>query len=166
MDGCKHVDCALYSAGIPAWIWACYSNSKARCLSHVKWKNSIYLFGLSGLEKIYIKAQLLFFVQSPSHVNSLVTPWTTACQTLLSMGFPRQEYWNGLPFPSPWDLPNPGIEPTSPTLAGGFFTTEPPGTVHESIWNARNKCHLLLGCLPWVLSFLELLTVLLLFQVV
>ena len=48
----------------------------------------------------------------------------------LSMGFLRQEYWSGLPFPSPEDLPNPGIEPaslTSPALAGGFFTTEPPG---------------------------------------
>ena len=44
----------------------------------------------------------------------LVTPWTAACQTLLSMGFPRQEYWSGLPFPSPGDLPDPGIEPTFP----------------------------------------------------
>ena len=43
------------------------------------------------------------------------------------MGFPRQEYWSGLPFPSPGDLPNPGIEPLSPALAGRFFTTEPPG---------------------------------------
>ena len=43
------------------------------------------------------------------------------------MGFPRQEYWSGLPFPSPGDLPNPGIKPASLALAGGFFTTEPPG---------------------------------------
>ena len=43
------------------------------------------------------------------------------------MGFPRQEYWSGFPFPSPGDLPNPGIKPASPALAGGFFTTEPPG---------------------------------------
>ena len=43
------------------------------------------------------------------------------------MGFPKQEYWSGLPFPSPGDLPNPGIEPTPPALAGRFFTTEPPG---------------------------------------
>ena len=49
-----------------------------------------------------------------------------AHQTPLSMGFPRQGYWSGLLFPSPGDLPNPGIEPTSPALAGGFFTTEPP----------------------------------------
>ena len=43
------------------------------------------------------------------------------------MEFSKQEYWNGLPFPSPGDLPHPGIEPASPMLAGGFFTTEPPG---------------------------------------
>ena len=43
------------------------------------------------------------------------------------MGFPRQEYWSGLPFPSPGDRPNPGIGPTSPALAGEFFTTEPLG---------------------------------------
>ena len=43
------------------------------------------------------------------------------------MGFSRQEYWSGLPFPSPGDLPDPGTEPRSPALAGGFFTTEPPG---------------------------------------
>ena len=43
------------------------------------------------------------------------------------MEFPRQEYWSGLKFPSRGDLLNPGIEPTSPALAGGFFTTEPPG---------------------------------------
>ena len=50
-------------------------------------------------------------------------PWTVAHQAPLSMGFPRQEYWSGLPFPSPGDVPNPGIEPASPTLAGRFFTT-------------------------------------------
>ena len=55
-----------------------------------------------------------------------VTPWTVACQVPLSMGFSRQEYWSGLPLPSPGDLHNPGIEPVSvmsPALAGGFFTT-------------------------------------------
>ena len=56
-----------------------------------------------------------------------MTPWTIAHQALLSMGFPRQEYWNGLPFPSLGDLPQPGIESVSPTLAGGFFTSELPG---------------------------------------
>ena len=52
---------------------------------------------------------------------------STAHQVPLSMGFPRQEYWRGLPFPSPGDLSHPWIEPASPALTGGFFTTEPPG---------------------------------------
>ena len=49
------------------------------------------------------------------------------CQAPLSLGFPRPEYWSELPFPSPGDLPDPGIESTSPALAGRCFTTEPPG---------------------------------------
>ena len=57
-----------------------------------------------------------------------MTPWTVAHQAPLSMGFPGQEYWSGLPFPSPGDLPDLGIKPVSPALAGGYFTTEPPGT--------------------------------------
>ena len=58
--------------------------------------------------------------------DSFETPWTVACQAPLSMGFPRREYWRGLPFPSPGDLPDPGTEPESPALAGGVFITEPP----------------------------------------
>ena len=53
------------------------------------------------------------------------TPWTVACQAPLFMGFPGQEYWSELPFPSPGDLSDPGIKPMSPALAGGFFSTEP-----------------------------------------
>ena len=60
-------------------------------------------------------------------VQLFVTPWTVTHQVYLSMGFPRQERWRALPFLSPRDLPDPGIEPVSPALAGGFFTTEPPG---------------------------------------
>ena len=65
--------------------------------------------------------------ESLSRVQLFVIPWTVGCQAPLSMGFPRQEYWSGLPFPSPGDLPDPGIEPTYPALAGERFTTEPPG---------------------------------------
>ena len=54
------------------------------------------------------------------------TPWTVALQAPLSMGFPRQEHWSGLPFPSSGDCPNPGIKPGSRALAGGSFTTESP----------------------------------------
>ena len=56
---------------------------------------------------------------------TLCNPWTVAHQTPLSLGFPMHEYLSGLPFPSPGDLPDSWIEPTSPALAGGFFTTEP-----------------------------------------
>ena len=56
-----------------------------------------------------------------------VTPWTVARQAPLSMGFSRQEYWSGLPFPSPGDLPNPGIEPGSPALQVDSLPSEPPG---------------------------------------
>ena len=59
--------------------------------------------------------------------DSFATPLTVACQAPLSMRFSKQEYWSGLPFPSPGDLPNPGTEPKSPALAGGIFTTEPAG---------------------------------------
>ena len=57
---------------------------------------------------------------------SLQPPWTTACQAPLTMGFSRQEYWNELPFPSPGDLPNPGMEPRSPTLQADALTSGPP----------------------------------------
>ena len=60
-----------------------------------------------------------------SRVRLLATPWTAAHQAPPSMGFSREEYWSGLPFPSPGDLADPGIEPLSPALAGSFFTTEP-----------------------------------------
>ena len=57
--------------------------------------------------------------------NSFATPWTLVLWPPLLIGFPRQEYWSGLPFPSPEDLSNPGIEPASPALTSRFFTTEP-----------------------------------------
>ena len=60
-----------------------------------------------------------------------MTSWTVAYQAPQSMAFPRQEYWSGLPFPSPGDLPDPGVEPTSPALACGFFTAEPLGSPHD-----------------------------------
>ena len=58
--------------------------------------------------------------------DSFATLWTLAHQAPLSMNFSRQEYWNGLPFPTPGGLPDPGINPESPALAGRFFTTVPP----------------------------------------
>ena len=72
--------------------------------------------------------------------DSFVTPWTVAHQAPLSMGYPRQELLKWVAFPSPGDLPDPRIEPTSPALADGFFTTESPekslrlGYSHIKTW--------------------------------
>ena len=66
-------------------------------------------------------------VKSLSHVGLFSTPWTVACQAPPSMGFSRQEYWNGLPCPSPGDFLDPRIEPGSPTLQADSLLSEPPG---------------------------------------
>ena len=63
--------------------------------------------------------------------DSFDTSLTVAYKAPLSMGFPRQEHWSGLPFPLPGELSNPGIKPASPALADGFFTSEPSG---KSSW--------------------------------
>ena len=70
------------------------------------------------------------YAQSLSCVQLFATLWIIACQAPLSMGLSQQEYWKGLPFSPPGDLPDPGIQPASPVapeLAGSIFTTEPPG---------------------------------------
>ena len=81
------------------------------------------------IQYIYIYV-LCVCAQSLNRVRLFATPWTAAHQAPLSMGFPRQEYWSGLPFPTLGDLPDPEIKPASlasPTLAGVFSTTGPPG---------------------------------------
>ena len=114
----------------------------------------------------YVKVK----VKSLSRVRLFATPWTVAYQAPPSMGFSRPEYWSGLPFPSPGDRPDPGIEPRSPTLEAGALPSEPPGnpcvkwTVSPSVvsdsaipwtaWNSPGKntgvgCHFLLqGIVP------------------
>ena len=72
-----------------------------------------------------------------SRVRLFATPWTVAYQTSPSRGFSRQEYWSGLPFSSPGDLPDPGIEPRSPALQADALTSEPP-------------------CFDWVVFYIEL----------
>ena len=66
-------------------------------------------------------------VKSLSRVQLFAAPWTVAHQAPSSMGFSRQEYWSGLPFTSPGNLPDPGTEPGSPTLQADALTSEPPG---------------------------------------
>ena len=80
-----------------------------------------------------------------SHAHS-ATLCTAARQSPLAMGVPRQEYWNGLPFPSPWNIPDPGIEPeslVSSALASRFFTTAPPGRRDNPYYRKRH-------CVPHV----------------
>ena len=75
-------------------------------------------------------------VKSLSRVRLFETPWTVAYQASPSTGFSRKEYWSGLPFPSPGDVPDSGLELMSPVLAGGFFTAEPPG--NSQFFKMRN----------------------------
>ena len=92
-----------------AWLPKCYESylfSKTtlrECQSKKLWKSTLR-------KTLKVKVKLL------SRVRLFATPWTVAYQVPLSMGFSRQEYWSGLPLPSPGDLPDPGIEPGSPSL--------------------------------------------------
>ena len=80
-----------------------------------------------GFSFLFVVLSALIVFQLLSRVWHSETPWTAAHQTPLSMGFPRQEYWSGLPCPSPGDLPNPGVEPRSPALQADSFNAEPSG---------------------------------------
>ena len=81
-------------------------------------------------------------VKSLSHVRLFATPWTVAYQAPSSMGFSRQEYWSGVPLPSPGDLPDSGIEPGSPEFQANTLTSEPPGSyVYYLVWRIHsNEC--------------------------
>ena len=77
----------------------------------------------------------VYVCERDSVVSDSVTQWTVDCQASLSMEFSRQEYWNGLPFPSPEDLPDPGTEPWSPALQAASLPTEPT----SSNWKVTKK---------------------------
>ena len=80
-----------------------------------------------GRESKFIGVFSYKLSRSLSRVRLFAILWTVAHQTPLSMGFSRQKYWSGLPFPSPGDLPDPGIKPRSPALQADALTSEPPG---------------------------------------
>ena len=90
-------------------------------------------------------------VKSLSHVQLFATPWTVAYQGPLSMGFSRQQYWSGLPFPSPGDLPDPGIEARFPALRADALPPEPPGKPGCPGFKSQ-LAHLLAVC-PWASFF-------------
>ena len=100
-----------------------YTGHGFRCPEHTKSESSSILLKSANASW----SQLIPEVKSLSHVRLFATPWTVAHQAPPSMGFSRQEYWNRLPFPSPGDLPDPGIEPRCPTLQADALTSEPPG---------------------------------------
>ena len=94
-----------------------------------------FLTPLNGNNRNSHNKPCQFFLHAQA-CPTLCNPMNIAYQAPLSMGFPRQEHWNGLPFPSPGDLPDPGIKPVppaSPELAGGFFTT-------WATWEAHVRC--------------------------
>ena len=87
--------------------------------------------------------------------QSFCNPTHCSCQAILSMEFPRQDYWSRLPFPSPGDLPHPGIELTSLTLAGEYSTTEPPEKLEYFIQNAMKINDILLYIVGFYFCFYE-----------
>ena len=93
---------------------------------------------------------LVFVVQSLSRVRLFATRWTVAFQVSPSMGFSRQEYWSGLPFSSPGDLPDPGIEPGFPALEADALTSEPSGTHSKNKWLYAHGCEKGEALLPLV----------------
>ena len=89
-------------------------------------------------------------VKSLSRVRLFETLWTVAYQGPLSMGFSRQEYWSRLPFPSPGDLPNPGIELRSPALQEGALLSEPPGKPKVKV---KSLSRVRLFATPWTVAY-------------
>ena len=115
--------------GAPLRVWALFADKPQRWSSN---ESEIFL----ALLLLGLKPHYAAKVKSLSRVGLFATQWTVACQAPLSMGFSRQEYWNGLLFSSPGDLPDPGIEPVSlrsSALVGRFFTT-------SATWEAHGWC--------------------------
>ena len=95
-------------------------------------------------------------VKSLSRVRLFATPWTIAHQAPPSMGFSRQECWSRLPFPSPGDLPDPGIEPGSPTLQADALQSEPPGKpnyIHKVKVKVKSFSRVRLFATPWTVAY-------------
>ena len=105
------------------------------CISYVSWIAGGFFSHWATWEALI---PVWSEVKSLSRVQLFATPWTVAYQAPQSMGFSRQEYWSGLPFPSPGDLPNPGIEPGSPTLQADALPSEPPGKPQRQLLTFQN----------------------------
>ena len=99
----------------------------------IYWANHLY-YVCFVIFNSYSHFSIKVKVRSLSRVRLFVTSWTVAYQALPSMGFSRQEYWSGLPFPSPGDLPDPGIEPRSPAFQADTLNSEPP---RQGVWGSK-----------------------------
>ena len=93
--------------------------------------NQVFQWKVSFPIEICCKSKVKSENVGHSVVSDSATPWTVACWAPLSMEFSRQEYWSGMPFPSPGDLLNPGIELGSPALQADSLPSEPPGKPQE-----------------------------------
>ena len=116
------------------------------------WSAEFTIFTWAITTKPSLHVVVVAVVQSLSRVWLFATPWTVARQAPLSMGFSRQDYWSGSPFPSPGDLPDAEIEPVSPALVGRLFTTEPPGKFYLVAISPymANEGDILIHPSPWV----------------
>ena len=135
--------------GLPAcWVcWAILQSQEGRCsdegekvaLSPPAHAHLQHPRGPESLHCRCIQTTLKVKVKSLSRVRLLATPWTVARQAPLSVGFSRQEYWSGLPFPSPGDLPDTGIKRRSPVLQEESLPFEPPGAPVKPWRQAENS---------------------------
>ena len=127
-------------------VWQCRRQGFDPCVRKIpywrKWQHTpVFLPGKSQGQRSLVGYKESDTTEWMSILVRLsVTPWTIACQASLSMGFPRGEYWSGLPFPSPRDLPDPVIETVSPPLTSRFFITEPPGKPHHFWYLSHCVC--------------------------
>ena len=131
---CRRILYYLSHQGSPSTVYRCVV--QRRRLMAQKLKHTQQL--LRNTKKMKVK--------SLSRVRLFATPRIVAHQAPPSMGFSSQEYWTGLPFPSPGDLPNPGIEPGSPALQADTLLSEPPGKHHPDCWESDNA-----NCALWAL---------------
>ena len=121
----------------PTWVFLPGKSQRQRSLAgYSPWCCKRVRHDFKQQQSLYLQRPFTLASQPPaslsivSHLSCVwlcATLWTIALQVPLPMRFSRQKYWSGLPFPSPGDLLDPGIQPASPALAGGFFATEPPG---------------------------------------
>ena len=136
---CDPMDCSLpdssvrgiFQARVLEWVPISFSRGSSRPKDRIR----ASCISCIGRQILYHSTTMKYLkVKSFSRVRLFATPWTVAYQAPQSVEFSRQEYWSGFPFPSPGDLPNPGIEPRSPALQADALLSEPPGKLP---WNTR-----------------------------